>query len=132
METTLAAQMVGRISSLQAQLGQRIVKGKPVVRFDCSEAVARMDMAKSENASAQETLNVKERLRKLDAAGDMEVTLAAANADRGKAAVALSRAQLAQCTVYAPFTGHVVKVHVKPHQGVNIGAPLVDMISGGP
>ena len=62
----------------------------------------------------------------------MEVTLAAAGADKAKAAIAMSRAQLAQCTVVAPFTGRVVKVHVKPHQGVNVGAPLLEMISDGP
>lgn len=131
-ETTLAAQMVGRISSLQAQLGKRVRKGQALVGFDCSEANARLNMAQAEYASAKESLGAKERLRSLDAAGEMEVTLAAANADRGKAAIALSRAQLSQCTVVAPFTGSVVKLHVKQHQGVNIGAPLLEMISDGP
>lgn len=131
-EATLAAQMVGRIASLQAQLGQRVQKGKAVVGFDCGEANARLNMAQAEHASAKESLGVKERLRKLDAAGDMEVTLAAANADKSQAAIALSRAQLAHCTVHAPFTGSVVKIHVKQHEGVNIGAPLVEMISDGP
>ena len=132
LETTLVAQMVGRISSLQAQLGGRVQKGKPVVAFDCSEGAARLRMAQAEYASAQETLVTKERLRKLDAAGDMEVALAAAAADKAKAAIGVSNAQLAQCTVSAPFTGRVVKVHVKPHQGVNVGAPLVEMVSDGP
>ena len=131
-ETTLAAQMVGRIASLPVQLGKRMKKGQTVASFDCGEANARLNMAQAEYASAQESLGAKERLRKLDAAGDMEVTLAAANADRGKAAIALSRAQLSQCSVVAPFTGSVVKIYVKQHQGVNIGAPLVEMISDGP
>jgi len=132
METTLVSQMVGRISNLQAQLGQRVQKGRAVVGFDCSEASARLNMAQAEHASARETLTAKQHLRKLDAAGDMEVTLAAANADKSKAAIAMARAQLAQCTVVAPFTGHVVKVHVKQYQGVNIGAPLLELISDGP
>ena len=54
------------------------------------------------------------------------------NADKGKAAIAISQAQLAQCTVKAPFTGHIVKVYAKQHQSVNIGAPLVEMIADGP
>ncbi len=132
LETTLVAQTVGRISSLKAELGGKVQKGKAVIGFDCGEAAARLNMAQAEYNSAKETLNAKERLRKLDAAGDMEVTLAAAGADKAKAAIAMSRAQLAQCTVVAPFTGRVVKVHVKPHQGVNIGAPLLEMISDGP
>ncbi len=131
-ETTLSAQMVGRISSLQAQLGKRVKRGQAVVSFDCSEAAARLSMARAEYSSARETLNAKERLRKLDAAGDMEVTMAKANADKGNAAIAISQAQLAQCTVNAPFDGHVVKVYAKQHQSVNIGAPLVEMIADGP
>ena len=132
LETTLVAQMVGRISSLKAELGGKVQKGKAVIGFDCGEAAARLNMAQAEYNSARETLNAKERLRKLDAAGDMEVTLAAAGADKAKAAIAMSRAQLAQCTVVAPFTGRVVKVHVKPHQGVFVGARLLEMISDGP
>lgn len=132
LETTLAAQMVGRISSLNAPLGGVIGKGKTIVSFDCSEAGAKLQMAQAEYASAKETLDAKSSLRKLDAAGDMEVSMAAAAVNRTQAAIALSRAQLGQCTVSAPFSGRIVKTYVKPHQGVNIGNPLVDMISDGP
>jgi len=124
--------MTGRIARLQAQLGARVEKGQPVVSFDCSEAAARLNMARAEFAAARESLGAKERLRKLDAAGDVEVSLAAAEADKFRAAIALSQAQLAQCTVAAPFAGRVVKIHVKPYQGVSIGTPLVEMVSDGP
>lgn len=132
VETTLVAQMVGRISQLQAQLGGRVPKGRTVVRLDCSEAEARLAMTQAENASAQETLSVKQNLRQLNAAGDTEVTLAAAEVDKTRAAIAVSRAQLANCSVVAPFNGRIVKVHVKPFQGVGVGTPLVEMVSDGP
>ena len=132
LETTLVAQMVGRISALNASLGAPIAKGRSIVSFDCSEGSARLKMAQAEHASANETLDAKTRLRKLDAAGDMEVSMAASAVHRAFAAISLSRAQLGQCSVIAPFSGRIVKVYVKPHQGVNIGAPLVDMISDGP
>lgn len=132
LETVLVAQMAGRISSLNASLGAFVAKGKPIVSLDCSEAAARLQMAQAEHASAKEALQAKIGLRKLEAAGDMEVSQAAAAADRAKAAIALSQAQLAQCTVSAPFSGRIVKVHVKPHQGINAGAPLVEMVSDGP
>lgn len=132
LETTLTAQMAGRISHLQAQLGARVEKGRTVVAFDCAEAAARLDMARAEHAAATETLGAKQRLRKLEAAGDVEVSLAVAEANKAKAAIALSRAQLAQCAVTAPFSGRVVRVHVKAHQGVSAGAPLVELVSDGP
>lgn len=132
METTLVAQMVGRIAALNASLGGKVSKGKTIVAFDCSEASARLQMAQAEYASAKETLEAKTGLRKLEAAGDMEVAVAAAAVDKAKGAIGLARAQLAQCTVVAPFSGSIVKVYVKPYQGVNVGNPLVDMISDGP
>lgn len=132
LETMLISQMVGRISTLNASLGAAVSKGKPIVVFDCREASAKLQMAQAEYASTRETLETKSRLRKLEAAGDMEVALAAAAADRGKAAIAVARAQLAPCTVVAPFSGRIVKLHVKPFQGVNLGSPLLEMVSDGP
>lgn len=132
LETTLASQMVGRISALNASLGIAVAKGKVIVAFDCSEASAKLQMAEAEYAMAKETLETKSNLRKLEAAGDMEVTLAAATAERAKAAILVSRAQIAQCTVLAPFSGRIVKLHVKPFQGVTMGSPLVEMVSDGP
>ena len=132
LETTLISQMVGRISVLNASLGSTVTKGKSIVSFDCSEASAKLQMAQAEYASARETLETKSRLRQLEAAGDMEVALATAASDRGKAAIAVSRAQLAQCSVLAPFSGRIVKLHVKPYQGVNIGSQLLEMVSDGP
>ncbi len=132
LETTLVAQMVGRIVTLNASLGSRVVKGRTVVAFDCSESQARLEMAQAEQAGARETLDVKTRLLKLEAAGESEVTLAAAAESRTTAAIALARAQLGECKVKSPFAGRVVRVLVKPHQGVNVGTPLVELVSDGP
>ncbi len=132
LETTLASQMVGRISALNGSLGASVAKGRVLVSFDCSEGDAKLQMAQAESAMAKETLETKQRLRKLEAAGDMEVSLAAAAADRALAAIAVARVQVAQCSVLAPFSGRIVKLHVKPFQGVTLGTPLIEMVSDGP
>lgn len=132
LETVLASQMLGRIASLNVGLGTRVAKGRVLLSFDCSEADARLRMAQAEYANAKESLDAKERLRKLDAAGDTEVILAQTLADKAKAAIALTQVQMSQCVVKAPFSGHVVKLHVKPAQGVNVGVPLIEMVSDGP
>lgn len=132
LETILASQMVGRIAALNVSLGAAVSKGRPLVVFDCSEANAKLQMAQAEYAMASETLEAKIGLRKLEAAGDMEVALARAGADRAQAAIAVSRVQIEQCTVAAPFSGRIVKLHVKPYQGVALGSPLLEMVSNGP
>ncbi|EKZ99652.1 hypothetical protein D769_09039 [Cupriavidus sp. HMR-1] len=131
-ETTMAATMNGTVQSLGVTLGQTITKGRPLVQMDCAEPRARLGMADAELAGARETLTAKSALRKLDAVGDMELNLAKSAADRASAAVALARTQVAYCTVAAPFSGRVARVYVRPHESVNAGAPLLDLVSDGP
>ena len=130
-ETTLIAQFSGRIESLQAGLGTPVHQGDVIVAFDCAEPQARLRMSQAENSAARQTLGVKQRLRKLDAAGEIEVALARTEVDKTAAAIALATVQIDQCKVQAPFDGYVVKTHVKPYQGVAAGSPLVELVSAG-
>lgn len=132
LETTLVAQMPGRIESIAATLGSRVSKGRAIVQMDCAEADARRRMADADLAAAVEALDTKRKLKEMDAAGDMELKLARATADKARGAVALARSQAGYCTVNAPFNGRVAKLYVKPHQGVSAGAPLLDVVSDGP
>jgi RND family efflux transporter MFP subunit len=131
LETSLHAQMPGRIATLNASLGSWVRRGQVVVALDCAEPSARLKMAEAELASANETMDVKKRLRELSAAGDMEVAMAESMVARAQAQISLSRAQIDQCVVIAPFGGRIAKLHVKPHQGVGQGTPLVDVVSDG-
>ena len=131
-ETTLVAQMNGRIEVLNASLGQAVAKGKQIVVMECGEASARLKMADAELVSARENLTAKNGLKQLNAAGDMEVSMALAAVDKAKGAVSLGRSQVAYCNVGAPFNGRIARIYVKQHQGVNVGAPLVDLVSDGP
>ena len=131
METVLLAQAVGRITSLSGSLGSRVGKGQLVVGMDCSENVARLKMSQAELASARETYDSKVRLKGLDAAGDVEVSLAAAAVARADGQIEMTKAQIQNCSVFAPFAGRIVKLHVKPFQGVNAGQPLFELVSEG-
>lgn len=132
VDTTLVSQMAGQISTLNANLGHPVSKGETLVAFDCTEAQARLRMSQAEFGAANETLKVKINLRKLDAAGDLEVDQARAEVRRTQAAVALGQAQTAHCVVKAPFDGRVVKRYVKQFQGVNAGEPLLELVGSGP
>lgn len=132
LETTLVAQTAARIDRLDATLGQPVAKGKLLVGFECGEAQARLRMADAELAAARDALTGKTGLKKLNAAGDLEVSTAQANVDRAAGAVSLARAQAGHCSVAAPFAGRIARVHVRQHQGVAAGAPLVDLVGDGP
>jgi membrane fusion protein, multidrug efflux system len=130
-ETVLVAQMVGRITTLNASLGSRVSKGQTVISMDCSESTARLSMSEAELNSARETYESKLRLKGMDAAGETDVAVAAAAVDRAKGQIEMTKAQIQNCSVKAPFSGSVSKLNVKPYQGVNIGQPLFEMVGDG-
>lgn len=132
LETTLVSQMPGQLASVNTELGQTVKKGDRLISFNCAEPNARLHMAQAELAAAIEKLQTKERLHKLDAAGDSEVNVALAEKQRAEASVTLNRTQLTYCHINAPFDGYIVKNHVKPFQGVNAGDPLIELVSSGP
>lgn len=132
LETTLVSQVAGRVSDVSVKLGDKFAKGKTLVRFDCSEQQARLQMSDAEAASAIENHETKLRLQGLQQAGEVEVSMAANNAAKARAQVNLYRAQMSQCSINAPFSGQVVKIAVKPFQAVNQAQILMEIISDGP
>jgi len=132
LEATLGSPMFGRVRSLNVSLGSLFAKGKALVVFDCKEQAARVAMAAAEVAAARENHEAKLRLQGLQATAEVEVALAAAALDKARAQRTLYRAQAAQCTVSAPFDGRAAKVHIKPHQSVTAGQPLIDIVQGTP
>lgn len=132
LETTLVAPMLGRVRAVNVTLGSSFPKGRVLVAFDCEEQAARVNMGQAEVVAARENHEAKLRLQGLQQAGDVEVKLAAAAVDKAQAQLELYRTQATQCVIAAPFSGRAVKVHVKPFQGVNAGAPLVEIVSTGP
>jgi RND family efflux transporter MFP subunit len=132
LETTLVSQMAGRVDTLNASLGQPVAERALIARMECSEPAARLRIAEAELGEARETLQAKTGLRRLKAAGDMEVALAKAAVEKALGAIDLAKSQIAYCSIKAPFAGRIAKVHVKPFQGVGAGMPLVDLVSSGP
>jgi RND family efflux transporter MFP subunit len=131
-ETTVVSQIVGQINRLGGDIGASFAKGATLVAFDCGELQAKLKMSEAELTSASEQHESKIRLQGLNAAGEVEVAMAAAAVEKARAQIDLSRAQLRQCVIPAPFAGRIVKLHVRQYQGVNVGQPLMDVVSGGP
>jgi len=128
-ETTLSSQMGGRIRQVKVGLGDKVKKGTRLINFDCSEQKAQFDSAEAEYRAARETHLTRLRLQALGAAGELEVTVAAASADKARGQMQVRRSQLAYCGVNAPFSGAVARVRVKAAESVNLGQPLLDMVN---
>lgn len=130
-ESVLAAQMEGRIVSINAHLGDRVRQGQAILRFDCDEQQARLNMARAEWDGAQKVYEAKTKLQSMQSASLLEVNQAAAEAEKFKAQIQLFQAQLRLCSINAPFSGRVTKLRIKPYESVVVGQPLVEVINDG-
>jgi RND family efflux transporter MFP subunit len=128
-EGTLSSQMAGRIRSIKVGLGDGFKKGAALIEFDCSEQYAQFRAADAEYRGARETHLARLRLQALGAAGELDVTLGAAAADRARSQVDFRRAQMAYCRVRAPFGGNVARLRVKAAESVPAGQPLIDVVN---
>jgi membrane fusion protein, multidrug efflux system len=128
-ETILSSQMAGRIRKVNVGLGDEAKSGAHLIEFDCDEQRAQYDAAEADYRGARETHIARLKLQALGAAGELEVTVAAAAADKARSQVTLRRSQLAYCSVAAPFRGRVARLRVKSAESVQSGQPLVDLVN---
>ena len=128
-ETTLSAQMAGRIQRVHVGLGESVAAGKLLMEFECSEQQSQLRAAEAEFRGARETHLTKLKLQALGAAGELEVTVAASAADKNKSQVDLRESQLEYCRVVAPFSGKIVRLRAKASESVSLGNPLVEMVN---
>lgn len=128
-ETTLAAQMAGRILKVNFGLGEQTKVKARLLEFDCSEGQAQLLAAEAEFRGARETHLARLRLQALGAAGELEVTIAAAAAEKARSQVDLRQAQLAYCHVDAPFAGRIARLRVKAAESVQVGQALIDLVN---
>ncbi|WP_185868181.1 efflux RND transporter periplasmic adaptor subunit [Variovorax sp. DXTD-1] len=131
-ESILSASTAGRFAKVQANLGDTVRAGQLLAAFDCAEFQARRDAARAEAESARVQYEAKLKLQGLQSAAEVEVELAAANVNKAQSQIRIFDAQLGQCAFVAPFAGKVARVHVKVGQGVNPGAPVVELVGNGP
>lgn len=131
-ETTLSSPIPASIKMLYVSIGVPFGAGQTLVAFDCEEPAARLNMANAELAGAVESHEAKVRMQGLEQASDVEVALAASAAAKARGQVELQKAQVAQCTIKAPWAGRVAKVHVRTRMSVTPGQPMVDIVKSGP
>lgn len=130
-ETVISSPMVGLILQIPTRPGTRFSKGELLVRYECTENEARAQIAQAELTAASENLEAKIRLQAMNAASEVEVTTAAAQVTKAEGQLKLSRFQVSQCQLLAPFDGYVVRVMGKPHQTTTVGQPMLELITAG-
>lgn len=127
-EATLSSDIAGRITAIPVDNGRRFAKGDVLVQFACDLHQATLAEERASEEAARATLANRKELAALRSTGELDVALAAAEAKRTAARVAMQRGMVDRCTIRAPYAGRVVERLVQPHESVSSGAPLVSIL----
>lgn len=120
----IAAGMTGKLLKANYKPGQFFKAGALLARFDCTRQKAELLALEQ----AHKTLLVKHEnvseLFSLGAAGELDVTIARSEMQQAKAERDAIDAKLKDCSIYAPYAGHVTARHVSAFETPQIGQPL--------
>lgn len=128
-EATISSQFAGRLVAMPKQVGDSFAAGELLAAFDCAEREANVQAAQAELLGARETHLAKLKLQSLGAVSDLDVTIAAANAEKSKSQLALAETQARYCKVHAPYAGKVVRARAKAYESVALGQPLLEIVN---
>lgn len=138
-EATLGTKLMGTITAVLVQEGDRVRAGQPLVRIDARDLVAKESQVAAGRTEADALLREAElhaqRMRALhadDAAPQAQLDAAETGLARARAAVAAAAAGAAELAavrdysvIAAPFAGTVVRRHVDPGSFAAPGTPLL-------
>ncbi len=128
-EATISSQFAGRLVAMPKQVGDTFAAGELLAAFDCAEREANVQAAQAELLGARETHLAKLKLQSLGAVSDLDVTIAAATAEKIKSQLALAETQARYCKVHAPYAGKVVRARAKAYESVQLGQPLLEIVN---
>ncbi len=103
----LSAQATGIIKTIEAQVGDIVEQGEPLVSLDCRQATLSRALAQSTLTLARQGYTRAQSLRKTRAISEEQLNQAQATLDQSKIAVQQSDIAIEQCVVIAPFKGVV-------------------------
>ena len=124
----LSAQTSAKILKLPFRENEYFKAGDVLVKFDCALADAQLISAKADLRSSMGTLRRTRELKKFNAAGAHELSVAQANADKLKAEVEAAKVLTSRCVVSAPFSGQVIEQLVNKFESPSLNAPMLKIV----
>lgn len=125
--TDLAFKRPGQIEALDIRQGAVIRQGQPLARLNAREAQQRLNDRQTAATLAQRQFDRFQTLAGRQAISKAEMDVQRAQRDSANAALQIAREELSQMTLVAPFSGTAASVHVRNHQVVSAGQPVVTL-----
>lgn len=127
--TTLSSELAGSITSLPVREGQSFSAGDTLVTMDCTSHDARLAQADAQLRRNERKARALRLLDQRGATSKLEHDLAQIDVAAAQAERDLVAADVARCTIAAPFAGSIAALAVKNYQYVPAGEPIVTILS---
>lgn len=127
-QASLSSEIAAKIDKLPLREGDAFKEGDLLAGFDCSLLQAQLNKAEAAAEAARSTLKVNRRLASLDSISTLEVEQAEAKLKETEAEVSAMRVTVSKCTLLAPFGGRVARLYVDPHQFLQPGKQMMDIL----
>lgn len=127
-QTTLAAELGAKIERLSLREGDRFKEGQVLAALDCQIQRAQLEEARVALTTADKLAGVSRRLQEMNAAGQMEIETAQAEAAKARAKVNAGNAVVSKCAIAAPFAGRVVEIKVHEQQFIQPGQAVMEIL----
>ncbi|MBF0097313.1 MAG: efflux RND transporter periplasmic adaptor subunit [Magnetococcales bacterium] len=126
--TTMSSELPARLEKLPLEEGARFKNGDLLASLDCSLQRAQLEKARAALTAADKLREVNSKLLQLKSVGELEVVTSGAEAAKARAEVAVMTATVAKCAISAPFSGRIVEWKARPHQFVQAGQALLELL----
>jgi len=127
-ETTLAAEISGRVSSIPFQEGEPFFKGDLLIEFDCSLQRAQLQRVTAQAEIASRNHYANQRLHERGAVSRLDAENSASERQRALAEVKELTVLVDKCHIFAPYHGKVAQRMARVEQFVQAGQPVLEIL----
>ncbi|MFV8783975.1 efflux RND transporter periplasmic adaptor subunit [Microbulbifer sp. SA54] len=125
----LSSELAARLTQVKVRAGDHFSRGDLLARYDCTELKAELEGAESQRALARRQLDANISLKQLGGnVSELEMVQSEAQLTEATANAKVLKHRNSYCELRAPFDGFVVSRSIEPHQRVDVGAPLLELV----
>jgi RND family efflux transporter MFP subunit len=126
---TISSEIHARITRLPYHMGDTFIKGKTLVKFDCSLHNAELAAARAELEAEKKKHENNLQLLALNAISKIEVDISETSVKKADAEMQIANVRVRRCVINAPYDGRVIETLVNEHESVGPDQPLLSILS---